>query len=270
MENEVIFQTNNKIKYSYKIIESYEVQLKNKNININDYISEYGLEGELSNYIIANHAEKINKENQFLILKEISNIKEKNNTNKSYFIDGEVQVKAIENEGSMLDTSDIVINFDFPNYLLWYKKEIFTDEEVKKELTNKVNNVIEQISEFIQQEYSYSDREESVSYDLSNISQLAVLADKHYLDMLNNTSKLSHSKNLDDLNEEFFDISRNPNLSNEEKSILIQEKQSEIEGFLLQKIDTIIPNKSQLTNDINNSNNNKKELKNKINRLRKS
>lgn len=269
-EDEIIYYEPNGIDYKYHIIESFENQLKNNPIDINLHIKENGIEDALSEYIIFNHQDELNKDTQLFILDTVlSSMNNKEQSSSIYYVDESTKnVMASEIDGSLLGRNRIDIRFHFGKIFNLYENGTFTDKTVLSILEKSVDTIIEEISDFIETEHIYGERDLPVYYDLSYVTELSHLASEPYRERLKDINNLAIPRHYDDINDEIRDLNYREDLSEEDKYKLFQEKANEIKDFIESKISGIPKSKEQVEESINLKKSKKEEVKQKINKLR--
>ena len=269
MEDEIIYCTTKKIKYKYEIIKSFENQLKENPFNINEYIQNKGLEDNFSKYIMLNHQNELTKETQLFVLQKILNPKLLNKKEKSYYLGEEKKVIAKELSGSISDNEeDVIISFKYPDILRYYKNGIFTDPIVLGILEKNVDNIIEEICEFVESEYNYGEREECVHYDLSYLMKTSHLASDNQRERLKSISYMANPRDINCINEEIRSLNYRKDLSHNEKERIVRNKTEELKKLLLSTINDLPKKRSLVEEEIEKQTNKNDEIKKKIKRLR--
>jgi len=269
IEDEIIYQNSDNINYKYEILESFETQLKNNPIDINQYIQDKGVKDPLSKYIMSNHQNELTKNTQLSILNEILNpIKIKENKTSYYIDESDKNVVATESDNSLIENDRINIRFHFSPILQFYKNGVFNDPTVLAVLEKSANKIIEEVCEFIESEYNYGEREESVYYDLSYVNETSHLADEKHRIKLKNTGWMSTPKHYDDINNEIRELNYRDDLSVEEKNKMFQGKADEIKDFLLNRINGVPKDKPVIEKEIEKQKSKNDDIKKRIKKLR--
>ena len=270
VEDEIIFSTPDKINYTYKIIDSFETQLKKNPIDINQYILKNDIKDPLSKYIMFNMQEQINPATQMFIatsfFKPLPLVKHINN----YHIDNDKNLVASEHNPSFLNTDRIDIKFHFNNIISPYQSGVFTDPNVIKFIKDKLNNIVLEACEFIESEYHYGDREEKIYYDMSNISNIGYLCSEYAQNRILECNFMCTPQTYNEINEDIRALNGREDLTSDEKNNIFRNKTEDIKNFLLNRNNSLPKKEETVALQIEEENNKKNDIIIKIKKIRNS
>lgn len=246
IENEIVYRTDKPITYSYEIINSYENELKEKNINIDEYIQSNELSDGLSEYIITNHARDLNENTQrhiFNIL--IKDIKE---TDSLSFVDQDFKKVIFEQKGFNFHNNDEVVSFYFKDIMKFYEKGLFQSPEMFNKIQCFADDIIHSVCEFIEVRHveKYHDSLDfNISYDLKNLQNISHISSEFARERLKQVSNIICKKSYHELNNELRSIN---NLDEDKKKEFLKNKTNEIVDFLSKKLNSI-PNSKEYVDE---------------------
>lgn len=220
VEDEILYMTDAPIKCTYEIIDSYETELKNNPIDINEYLQNNSFEDGLFNYILANHADEINVETQHnlfdRIIEPFSKPKEKNR----FMIDEHKKLLFGEERNKDYKMKDKEISFYTKPVYYYFKRDLFRDPSVVDRVKKFSRHVIEEVSEFIEMETLYSDPNKGydVYYDTEPVKDLTYFCDADLRDRFRHAVNASRPKTYNELNDSIRELNYRDDLSPREKT----------------------------------------------------
>lgn len=251
VEDEIVYMTNKPIKLEYEIIEGFENQLKNNPIDINKHLQTNSIDEPLSKYIIANHADEIDKQTQHKLLDEILTPYKINREDRGFFlVDEEKDLVLGQERHTDFNMDKKEISISARPIFHYYKKGVFSDPSSIERIEEYCHHVINATCEFIELEHLYGDEDNEIYYNSRNISDLNFFANDFTKERYQNAVHLSRPKSYDQLNDSIKDLNFREDLSEMDKRKEADKIANEIKDFILEKVDMMAKDKNKMQEEI--------------------